>query len=62
MIEEVALIDKYENEQKFGKDKVSYAYRITYRSLDRTLTGDEVDSVHHKLEKATVQNYGALIR
>lgn len=62
MIEEVALIDKYENEQKFGKDKVSYAYRITYRSLDRTLTNAEVDALHKKLEETTQNSYQANIR
>lgn len=62
MIEEVSLIDKYENEEKFGKDKVSYAYRITYRSLDRTLTNAEVDELHKKLEEATVRSYKAIIR
>jgi phenylalanyl-tRNA synthetase alpha chain len=62
MIEEVKLIDKYENEQKFGKDKISYAYRIIYRSLERTLTSTEVDAMHKKLEQKTVENYGAKIR
>ena len=30
LIEEVKLLDKYENEKKFGKDKISYTFRITY--------------------------------
>src|SRR4029079_7090816 len=38
LVEEVTLLDKYENAAKFGADKISYAYRITYRSLERTLT------------------------
>lgn len=62
MIEEVKLIDKYENEQKFGKDKISYAYRIVYRSLEKTLTGAEVDSMHKKLEQKTTEIYKAQIR
>ena len=45
MIEEVKLIDKYEDEKKFGKDKVSYAYRIVYRALNKTLTGAEADAM-----------------
>jgi phenylalanyl-tRNA synthetase alpha chain len=62
MVEQVELIDKYENEEKFGKDNVSYAYRVTYRSLDRTLTSSEVDELHKKLEKVTADLFGAKVR
>lgn len=62
IVEQVQLLDKYENEAKFGKDKISYAYRITYRSLDRTLTAEEIDQVHKKLEKETTENFKATIR
>jgi phenylalanyl-tRNA synthetase alpha chain len=60
--EQVALLDTYENEAKLGAGKVSYAYRITYRSLDKTLTNEEVNALHAELEAATVKNYGATIR
>jgi phenylalanyl-tRNA synthetase alpha chain len=62
LVEEVALVDKYENEAKFGKDNVSYAYRITYRSLDKTLTSAEVDAFHKKLEQVTKETYNATVR
>jgi hypothetical protein len=62
MAEEMALIDKYENALKFGADKVSYAYRITYRSLDRTLTSEEVDALHKELERRTTEVFGATVR
>jgi phenylalanyl-tRNA synthetase alpha chain len=62
LVEEVALLDKYENAEKFGAGKVSYAYRVTYRSLDRTLTGEEVDLVHKKLEDVTKKTLNATIR
>lgn len=62
MIEEVTLLDKFENAAKFGPDKISYTYRIVYRSLERTLTSDEVDALHKKLEAATVAHYGAQVR
>lgn len=62
MIEEVTLIDKYENAKKLGEGNISYAYRITYRSLEKTLTNDEVNALHKQIETATVQNYGATIR
>ena len=62
IIEQVELLDKYENDQKFGADKLSYAYRITYRSLDRTLTSEEVEKIHKNLEAETAKNFEATIR
>ncbi len=62
LVEEVALIDTYENEAKLGADKMSYAYRITYRSVVRTLTNDEVNALHKKLEETTTKTHAAVIR
>ncbi len=62
LIEEVQLLDKFENAEKFGADKISYTYRVVYRSLDRTLTSEEVDALHKKLESATVAIYNAQVR
>lgn len=62
LIEEVALLDKYENAEKFGKDMISYAYRITYRSTERTLLSEEVDTLHKKLEAETSRIYSATVR
>ena len=62
LVEEVKLIDTYKDEKKFGSGKVSYAYRIVYRSQTRTLTNAEVDALHKKLESATAGQYGARLR
>jgi len=62
LAEQVEQIDKYENREKFGQDMTSYAFRITYRSLDRTLTSAEVDAIHKKLEDVTAKSFGAIIR
>ncbi|OHA99556.1 MAG: hypothetical protein A3E93_02345 [Candidatus Zambryskibacteria bacterium RIFCSPHIGHO2_12_FULL_43_12b] len=62
LVEEMTLLDKYENIKKFGAGKTSYAYRIVYRSLDRTLTNAEVDKLHKELENFTVKTYNAVIR
>ena len=62
LVEEVKLIDTYKDEKKFGSGKVSYAYRIVYRSQTRTLTNAEVDALHKKLESATVKQYEAEVR
>ncbi len=62
LVEQVSLIDEYENDEKFGPDKKSYAYRVTYRAGDRTLTNDEVDVLHKKLEEATAKEFAAEVR
>jgi phenylalanyl-tRNA synthetase beta subunit len=62
LIEEVKLLDKYENAEKFGADKISYAFRITYRSLDRTLVSSEIDELHKKIEEETKKAFNAQIR
>lgn len=62
LVEEVTLLDKYENMEKFGKDNISYAYRVTYRSLERTLTSQEIDKVHKNLEDVTSKTYEAKVR
>lgn len=62
LVEQVELIDQYENDAKFGADKKSYAYRITYRADDRTLTNEEVDVLHKKIEEATAKEFGAEVR
>ena len=62
MVENVELLDKYENTEKFGEGKSSYTFRITYRHLNRTLTNEEVNKVHEELEKRTEKEFGAQIR
>ncbi len=62
MVEHVELLDKYENSEKFGTNKLSYTFRITYRHLERTLTNEEVNKVHAELEKRTELDFSAEIR
>lgn len=62
LAEEMTLVDQYENEQKFGKNKKSYAYRVTYRSPEKTLTDKEINDLHKKLEQKTREIYGAIVR
>lgn len=61
-VEEVAIIDKYGDVKKFGEDKISYAFRIVYRDLERTLTNEEVSKLHNKLESETQSMFSAEIR
>lgn len=62
LIEEVSLLDKYENADKFGAGKMSYTYRIIYRSNDRTLTNAEVNALHEKLRARTENEFSARLR
>ncbi len=62
MAEEVTLLDKYENDKKFGADRMSYAYRIVYRSTDRTLKTEEVEPLQAKVIEETKKQFSAEIR
>jgi phenylalanyl-tRNA synthetase alpha chain len=62
LVEEVILLDKYEDEKKFGPDKISYTYRTVYRSNERTLTVKEIEPIHNKIIKETEKQFGAKIR
>ena len=62
LIEQVELLDKYENAEKFGAGKLSYTFRITYRSIERTLINEEVNKLHTKLEEKTESDFQAEIR
>jgi phenylalanyl-tRNA synthetase alpha chain len=62
LVEEVQLLDKYENPEKFGADKVSYTYRILYRSPDRTLEASEVEPLQDQVYKQTAEQFGAELR
>lgn len=62
LVEQVELLDKYENADKFGPDKVSYTYRIIYRSNERTLTTEEIDPIQKKIYDQTAEQFKAELR
>jgi phenylalanyl-tRNA synthetase alpha chain len=62
LIEQVELLDKYQDEKKFGAGKISYTYRVVYRSPDRTLTTSEVEPLQNKLYEQTKEQYNAQLR
>lgn len=62
LVEEVRLLDKYSNLEKFGPDKLSYTYRIVYRSNDRTLLSSEADAIQEKIYSETARQFKAELR
>jgi len=62
LIEEVKLIDQFENDKKFGVGKKSYTFRITYRSHERTLTNEEVNKIQDQIIAKTKDELKAVIR
>ncbi len=62
LIEEVSLLDKYESPEKFGAGKVSYTYRIVYRSNERTLTVEEINPIQEKIVEETREKFKAEVR
>lgn len=62
LVEEVSLLDKYENTEKFGVDKASYTYRIVYRSNERTLTTEEVEPIQGRVIEETKKQFAAEVR
>jgi phenylalanyl-tRNA synthetase beta chain len=60
-IEGVELFDAYSGKNTPEKKK-SLAFRIIYRSTDRTLTDDEVETVHQGLVKFILMRTGGEIR
>lgn len=62
LIEEVELVDSYEDENKFGNGKKSYTFRIVYRSPERTLTNEEINKIQEKIENKTKEDLNATVR
>ncbi len=62
LIEEVKLVDEYEDEKKFGADKKSYTFRIVYRSPERTLTNEEINKIQDDIREKTKQDLNAVLR
>lgn len=62
IVEQVELLDKYENAEKFGEGKTSYTFRATFRSRERTLTTEEIEPIMEKLYNQTKEIYHAELR
>jgi phenylalanyl-tRNA synthetase beta chain len=60
-VEELVLFDVYRGKQ-IPPGKKSLAYSIRYRSRDKTLTDEEVDTIHQKVISELGMSFGAGLR
>ncbi|RCI11928.1 hypothetical protein L249_4210 [Ophiocordyceps polyrhachis-furcata BCC 54312] len=56
LVEEVKCIDRFTHPKTGRRSK---AYRIVYRSLDRTLTHDEANEIHEQVRRELEKQFGA---
>ena len=59
--ESIILFDQYRGDQ-VAKDKKSLAFRITYRSAERSLTDLEVNEIHNDFSRKVVAAFQAELR
>lgn len=59
LVEQVQLIDNFTHPKT---KKISHCYRIVYRHMEKTLTQDEVNVMHQKIEDAAKSKLGVTIR
>lgn len=59
VVEDVKVVDEFTHPQTGRR---SLCYRVNYRSLERTLTNEEVNSFHEKVREALVRELGVELR
>ncbi len=62
LLESVQLFDVYRDAKRLGAGKKSMAYALTWRTKDRTLTGDEVEKAFDRMCKKVCGATGAQVR
>jgi phenylalanyl-tRNA synthetase beta chain len=61
LLNSVEVFDEYRGEH-VPEGQRSLAFRLLYRSSDRTLTDAEVDPVHQAVRDAVLEKYGVNLR
>jgi phenylalanyl-tRNA synthetase beta chain len=60
-LKEFDVFSIYEDD-KIGKDNISYSLHLTFRNSERTLTDEEVNNTVTDILKLLQQNYGITLR
>jgi len=55
LIEEIKIVDIFESDKKFWEDKKSVSIKITFRSLERTLTNEEINKMYFEI-RSKIEN------
>ena len=56
LIEEVKIIDIYENDSKFWENNKSLSLKVVFRSIERTLTNDEINVMYFDIRDRIEKN------
>jgi len=59
LIESISLSDKFTNPKT---NRTSLCYSLVYRSPNRTLTDDEINEIHNRIENSITDNLGVEVR
>lgn len=59
LVERVELIDDFTHPKT---SRTSHCYRISYRSMDRSLTNEEIDALQEQVRQHSVQSLGVELR
>lgn len=62
LVEDVDLVDWFQDEQKLGTDKKSLTFRLVFQSEDRTLTDEEVGKEMEKVISALEKKFDIEVR
>jgi phenylalanyl-tRNA synthetase alpha chain len=59
LAEQVQLLDRF---QRPSDGRTSLCYRVTYRSMDRSLTNEEIDALQARVRQEVVEKLGVELR
>lgn len=62
LIEEVKIIDNFENDKKFWNDFKSITISITFRSIERTLINEEINEMYFQIREKIENDLSYVLR
>lgn len=61
-LKDVVIYDRFVDENKLGKNKISLSFRLEFGSDKRTLKDDEIEEIMKRIFNKLLTNYGAELR